>query len=660
MTLRPYLHYNKLLLIFLFISLAPSLFGQKKIKESKWVKKYLQPSQIPDSLHGLDAVSIFYHQKVTVYVDPYSGGKTTFMVNQRFKILTEEGKQFCNKFTLVKPKRSDIMELDAVTIKPNGELVHFKTSDLKQVSEKFKTENGVLNRNEYKIAIPNVSIGDEVELRYQLALPYLLSSEDLYFNTDFHSINSTITLSFEKHFKPDIRMFNGLEAPKEETNYDYVNYIWRKKSVRAKGNSLYSIPAFSEPYLSYSIRYFKRDNGSSVPIVKNAWGFMYENVEKYLDLNNPSAKDKKSLDSYLYRVKSKHSDDSKMHLLQALIDSLNTFKIVREEFLPKDFSLTDMLAKKRISNISLYGIYLRAFEVYHIPFDIGLLRNKYEGLLYSDYVSVNHITDFMYVVKDNNNQYVFLYPSTSSRTYRINEYPFQFEKTNVVLVNKSCINNLNPHFKFSKIPSSKVDDNYASHRYRITVDPTDTNHIIEGETKLSGHLNHHYYKNDSVYLKKLPMKFKSLTQIDRQELSSNYPYKVTFQTKGTCNLSLKNINDSLFILDIKSLLDHKYPKLPIESKRELHYFGPFPYSNSFQYAIEFPYDIKLVTPISFSAINGMNYMVKQQESNLIYVSSTYKMASRFIRVNDYVSTSEGIEQYKQELGAPIYLQKLLK
>lgn len=658
MTSKPLLRYNKLILIALFLCLSPTLSAQKKVKESKWMKKYLKPSQIPDSLMSLDAISIFSRQKITVYADPYTGGKTTYMVTERFKILTEKGKQFCNKFTLIKPNRSEIMELDAVTIKPNGELVHFKTSDLKKVSEKYKTDNAVLKRNEYKVAIPNVSIGDEVELRYQLALPYLLSSEDLYFNTDFYCIKSTITLAFEKNFRPDIQMFNGLEAPEKEINYGYVNYIWRKKGIHAKGYNLFSIPAFSEPYLSYSIRYFIRNDGSSVPIVKNQWGSMYENAEKHLSLKNSSSKEKKSLDSFLYHVREKQGEVSQTQLLHALVDSLNTFKIVRDEFLPKDYTLTHMLADKKTSNMALYGIYLRAFEYYHIPFNIGLMRNKYDGLLYSDYVSVNHITDFLFVVQDSSKKYVYIYPSTSTKTYRLNEFPFQFEKTNVVLVDKSCINNLHPRFKFTKIPSSKVGDNYAEHHYHITMEPTDTAHIIEGESKLSGHLIHHYYKNDSVYLKNLPMNFDSLMDIDRTEPSSNYPYKVTYQTKGTCNLSIQEVNDSLFTLDVQSLLDHTYPVLPMDSKRDLHYYGPFPYSHSFQYAIEFPYDVKLATPISFTKIYGMQYTVKQQKPNLIYVSSSYKLASSFIRVGNYVTTAENIEKYKQEISAPIYLQKL--
>ena len=658
MILTPPLRYNKIYLLFVLIVCSTALTAQKKVGESKWIEKNIKPTTIPDSLMNLDAVSIFYDQKARMYFDPYSGGKTTITVNQRFKILTNEGKRFCDKFSLQKPDQSKIVELDAITIKPNGDIVHFETSDLKQISQQLKTSNAVVKRKEYKVAIPNVTIGDEVELRYQLSLPYLVTAQDHYFNTDFHSIKSTITLSFENPFLPDIRTFNGLDAPQKNTTFNYTDYTWTVNNVPAQHNNLYSIPAFSEPYVSYSIRYIKRPDESVHPIVKNQWGDLYEDIHKYLALKNLTLKDKKNIDAFLATIKLQQKSDSKTILLKALTDTLNTFEIVHEAFLPKDHTASNMINDGKASNIFLYGIYMRAFENYHIPFFIGLMRNKYEGLLYPDYVSLNHITDFLLVIPNTTKEFVYIYPSTSSKTYKINEYPFQFEHTNVVLIDKSCINNLHPTFEYINLPASTLSDNFSLHRYQITIDLKDSVHTIAGQSKLSGNLVHHNIKNDSAFLQQLPMHFSSFSNLVKQETATNFPYKVTYKVNGNCKLNTQIVNDSIFTIDIKSILTHQYPELPMESNRDLDYFGQYPYSTSYQYAIQFPFDVKLLTPITFTDINDFQYIVKQQAPHLIYVNSLYTFGTSFISVNDYQTVQQNIESHKQEISAPIYLQML--
>ena len=658
MTLTPRLPYSKFLFLFVLIVFTTSLTAQKKVRESKWIEKNIKPSSIPDSLLNLDAVSVFYNQKTVVYIDPNFGGQTAITVRQRFKILTDEGKQFCNKFSLQKPDRSKIVELDAITIKPNGDIVHFETSDLKQISKQLKTSNAVFNRKEYKVAIPNVSIGDEVELYYQLLLPYMVTAQDLYFNTDFFCMKSTISLSFEKQILPDIRTFNGLDSPKKETTYNHNNFIWTVNNVPAWHNNLYSIPAFSEPYVSYSIRYIKRPDESTFPIVKNQWGALYEDIDKYIAPKNLPSKDKKTIDSFLATIKSQQAGASNIHLLKALTDTLNTFEIVRDAFLPTDYSAASMINDGKTSNIYLYGIYSRALHNYNIPYYIGLMRNKYQGILYPDYVSLNHITDFIFVVPNTAKEFVYIYPSTSTKRYKINEYPFQFENTNAVLIDKSCINNLHPTFEYINLPASTMADNYSLHRYQITINATDSTHTMVGQTKLSGNLVHHDLKNDSAYLKNQSMHFSSFTNLVKQEPATNYPYKVVYNVNGNCKLSLQTVNDSIFTLNISDLLVHHYPELPMKSKRDLNYYGQFPYSNSFQYAVKFPYAVKLLTPITFTDVSGTQYLVKQQSPNLIYISSHYKFLSSFIEAATYQSVYQKIETHKQEISAPIYLRKL--
>jgi hypothetical protein len=658
MILTPLLRYSKITFFLLLSVCSTTLTAQKKVRESKWIEKNITPSTIPDSLLQLDAVSVFYHQKITVYFDVNTGGKTTISVSQRFKILTMDGKRLCDKFSIQKPDKSKIIELDAITIKPNGDIIHFETSDLKLISQQLKTSSAVLNKNEYKLAIPNVSIGDEVELRYQLALPYMVTAQDLYFNTDFHSMKSTITLSFEKLFMPDIRTFNGLGSPQKREAFNYIDYTWTVNNVPSQGNNLYSIPAFSEPCVSYSIRYLIRADETTVPIVKNQWGNLYEDIHKYLALKSPSSKEKKSLDAFLATIKSKQINSSKTLLLQALVDTLNTFNIVREAFLPKDYSISNMINEGKTSNISLYGFYLRAFEYYDIPFYIGLMRNKYQGLIYPDYVSVNHITDFILVIPKTSKEFVYIYPSISTKIFKINEYPFKFENTNSVLIDKSCINNLHPTFDYVNLPVSTISDNYSLYRYQITIDTTDSNHIITGQSKYSGHLVDHNLKNDSAFFKQQPLHFSSFTNLVKDETATNFPYKVSYKVSGRCEPFTQSVNDSIFTIDINAILVHEYPELPMESKRDLHYFGPYPYSNTYQYAILFPYEIKLLTPIEFTEINGFQYTVKQQSPNLIYINSMFKFSPSIIHAEDYHTLHQNIESHKQEISVPIYLQKL--
>ena len=99
------------------------------------------------------------------YLSDYSAysGLLTLTLHKRVRILTKNGLDSYSFLSLIDNKYSDILTLDARTIKPDGTVLELNIDDIKQVDLVSGEDLEDKENPKKRFAIPGLEIGDEVE-----------------------------------------------------------------------------------------------------------------------------------------------------------------------------------------------------------------------------------------------------------------------------------------------------------------------------------------------------------------------------------------------------------------------------------------------------------------------------------------------------------------
>lgn len=115
-----------------------------------------------------DAEAIFWEVKVADEFDGYGAATTVLTHYLRIKIFTERGKEKKSTIDIPYLARTNISNIQARTIKPNGEIVEIKKD---AVFERTIVKFGKIKLKAKSFALPNVEPGAIIEYRYKESRP---------------------------------------------------------------------------------------------------------------------------------------------------------------------------------------------------------------------------------------------------------------------------------------------------------------------------------------------------------------------------------------------------------------------------------------------------------------------------------------------------------
>lgn len=171
-------------------------------------------------------------------------------IYKRIKILNEAGKRYADIAIEMAPGQS-LKSLAARTVHPDGSIVEFKDKPLDKTV--FKARGVKFSAKAF--ALPEVTVGSIIEVRYTISLPYHVVQEI----SELPVQGDLFTLKESLRFRP----FQGLvEVPtewanmnqKSQVSYSYLNQVDANTPQKKEGNvmqlELENVPAFySEEYM---------------------------------------------------------------------------------------------------------------------------------------------------------------------------------------------------------------------------------------------------------------------------------------------------------------------------------------------------------------------------------------------------------------------------
>lgn len=222
-------------------------YGQKKSTEYNWENTKLTTS-IPDSMLTEDAVCIYNLQEIR----NRSGRLSYFVYKTRIKILTQQGLEQFASFAVRRPNYSIINTIDARTIKSDGSIVDFNSSDIKVLDLKYNKNTSIKLQ---LLSAPGVEVGDEIEFVYIYQYDNIVENEDIFLHREIPVMSSIYKHTLDNVYAVDYRLYNKMPSPILDKKETESTYYWELKNLPGTSDNENGIMQESIPFIRYSVLY---------------------------------------------------------------------------------------------------------------------------------------------------------------------------------------------------------------------------------------------------------------------------------------------------------------------------------------------------------------------------------------------------------------------
>jgi len=642
-----------LLLLFLAIFLAQSAFGQRKKKtnEYKWPQSKPRNSTIPDSLKGEDAVMVFQYKIITHEIVDLANWRTrtTESVRSKIKIQTPEGLEYYSKLLFRKSPEFKLDMLDARVIKPSGEIVNLSRAEIKKLDYR-DSENLEESLEELRFFIPNVEIGDDVEMIYTISRPSLKLAKDVFFHSHLPTLTSTITIVSSKVLNTQIRQYNGPGKPQKTEDLENFSFFWKVKGLRGFDGHKWGIPKKELPYLTYAIRSLVLTNGGqtkSYPLVANNWAEIrdaYDNTFSDKELmGRPEAA---YFDTYMQRVvkrsKEGHPNNQAKYVFSSIIDSLEITELMDVEANnPSGY----FLMNEQIDNRNLHILYRNVFKYLKVPYKIGLARSRYQGRIDGKFISPHSISHVFYMFLDSAGYRQYLFPGNIEKKYYLNEIPWVVQGTQATFYEGND-NSPNPAVTQLKLVKDEYSKTFTNTTGEINID-LETNkttgrfrEILNG-TVYSWSGNHYDYLVDYGNEEELTKEFGFVPDsLEKIETSNVKPFRTAYSYTLKESDLLTSIDDSTLTLNLQDFLSHNPAPENDAEVCYLDYYSRFRYFETNKRFVRFSQPVKLLNQSQLKISETKDFgaftlSVEQLDETTILVESSYQLKKMYIPKQQY-------------------------
>lgn len=644
------------LIIFLLISSSiTSLFAQKGYKNFKWKKQSNRLTTLPDSLQNEDAVVLFHYYTLRPEIDPryVKWANTVIIHHQRIKILTEKGLDDFSNIIIQKSSKESVIYVDAFTVKPDGKIIDLDAGTIElNLYETNSNKNFTLK--ELRFAIPGVEVGDEIEMITKTKLPFLRTSDDLYFHQNLPVLNAAITINVPVTLLIKLSSYNRLDAPEIIENGKNTTYQWRVSGLRPMYYQDYSVYANELPYISYNINFLPQQNWEELYV---AYHNTYEDKDfqgrphstYFLEFMQDNAKKYPEYDSL----------QMFNHVLNFIQDSLSLEVLNEDE---SNMPIGHFLYERRIDNHNLHILYRKVLDYLKIEYWTCFGRNKYNGPIDTKFPTVHQIDYVFYTFENKLGEQQFLYPSSSEMTYYLNEIPVTLEGTTCIALAGKNAESVRIKFKTFVVPLSTIRDNslIKSIVYKYSEQDRLKNVIHKEVYKGSYMRGARDYKtnlveysewitdNYDVPVDSISFRFTSD--------SNPYAYEVKYTHPGTDYLN--QVEEGLYSVSIADLIHHNNLEDNKEKDRFMGFYPVMAYSDKVNVLLQFNHPVKIMNEegLDQKLSNGFaSYAIRfsQPTPQSILLTSKYAIKATYLSAGQYemfISVNEMMESaMNQEL-----------
>lgn len=638
---------SSLLIVMLCIG---AVFAQKKSTEYAW-EATKPTTSIPDSLLESDAVCIYKLQEIR-----YRRGGLSYFVNKiRIKILTKRGLDNYASYSVFRPDYTTLNTLDARTIKSNGKIVDFNTSDIKRIELKKNKKSSLRIQ---RLSVPGVEVGDEIEFIYVFQYDGIMEDQDIFLHTEIPTMVSTFKQVLDNMYDIDFRTYNNMPNPYYEKKETESTYQWILNNIEGTNDNEYGILQESLPFIRYSVIY--NMNANTKDFLKNVnknWSVMYTYYSAII--KNDVFENTywgKSLEGYINKHNEKNpnlSVDQKIYYLSSILN--DSLKIT--DFDPKSPSRPAMyyLINKTMDTRMVLKFIDSYLKLNNIRYFVAFSRNRYEGNIDINFARPKTVSEIFYVIMNENKDLHYLYPPSHTTKYYIDELPNSIAGTQAILITdlggfKSDRLNITT----MNIPYNETNTNIWSKKTNLKISLKEDNiknefitqYTLIGDvsTNLRNNIINLGNSRDSIVQLKDLLELNSAHNIDTiftESLEKIYPYNYSYKFKGEINDIVQKIDNNNYSILIDKLINH-YTLNTTEQKRILNFYCPFAYSDVNKIYITFDSDIDLINSdfnkfsITTSPIANYTIEVRKLNKNVIMIESKLDLLKIKLSPAEYV------------------------
>ncbi|RKR82287.1 transglutaminase superfamily protein [Mucilaginibacter gracilis] len=291
------------LLLFTALLCWQNLYSQAIEKETWEAKPVIHTV---GTKYGKESAVIIMDKRQIEYIDEKEEVAEYYTLHKIIHINDDRGIENFNKIYLGVSEKSDIVDVRARTITPDGKIIELNKNNIKDIKE----EDG----NTYKIfALDGLSKGCEVEYFYTVKRPTTYFGREV-IQSVFPILASSVQLIKPERLKFEIKPYNcpaspvdtligtkkitrcdftGIPGAEEEKYAFYDNNLWRVEfklsynDAKQKGERLFTWNELARRIFSVYTYYSEKDVKKVQDLVKaNAWDGLGDEVKKIIAVEN--------------------------------------------------------------------------------------------------------------------------------------------------------------------------------------------------------------------------------------------------------------------------------------------------------------------------------------------------------------------------------------
>lgn len=634
-------NYHKLFLLLLIFSLFSTIgSGQKNYN---WDNTPILQSSIPDQYSDADAIVISdYEERQSLFETPHFFTRVIF--KRRIKIQSALGLEKYGRIIIPKKKNLQITVLDTRTIKQDGTIVDLDAKDIKSL-EVNPTEN-IFDTDKYLLfAVPGIEVGDEFEIVCIYEGRTIETGENIYLHSTLPVLQSSFVLEVVKDIVVHTSNFNGMPEPSITKTLSTHKFKWELNNLSGLYDERCAILPNTIPYFIYELILDRFYNDSAPPSIKN-----WRDLLLYINKNSLNAKvrKKKALAATYQKMLGDNITSSDIEKAKTVHQYINKHIQLVKSIPEKEQSngIEFFIDKGKADYPTLLKIYKTIFKKIGLDYYLASAKSRYFGKIKLNFPSTVQITDYLFVIEDENNIPIIFTPKTKYRTFEINEVPPHLEGTNMYMVNLKDKNT----FKEVQLSYSSHKKNRRTRKIQSTVDLTKNTIEHNCQENFTGavSLEIRYIFDDALANNRLyQLVDKLLTdrddtaQLNEVTIADNTtvaPYNYGLKYDYSIATSILEIDSNLYKINLNNWFPHVLHKVNIEN-RQLDYHPLFMGVDAFSYYLSFNEEVELVNKenIDFKISNDVGVFeisFLQVKPNMIGIRSKYIIKSSKIAVED--------------------------
>lgn len=661
----------------LLLTLCSSANAQIRTKEHVFQPATAQ-EKFPDSLLDYDAFFVSYNHEIKNIVEVSTSkifAIETF--RKKIKINTQKGLEEHSIISVLKNKSARLVKIDARTIKQNGNVVDLAVSDIKQLDIVQDKDN--INLQNIRFSIPGAEIGDEVEYIFAVEYQGLVIGRDVNLYHEIPCMSSSFTYICGKELLTDFRMYNDMGDPVITRTIGEDSFKWTLSNLPGMGDQFAADFTEDLPFIRFAVRMIlvngRAIQGLAQYGIVNNWSEIYDYyVNSFTSARSTSSYRGKSFEGYMMKWKEQNptmTTDQKLIWLSSMInDSLEIVEMDDEE---SNSPLMSFVMNKKIDSKNVHNLIRRFLQENKMNFYIGFGRERINGKLDLEFVSGNMIDEVFYAVEFENGDFHFIYPSTTSRKYFIDELPYRLAGSYVVLVGRTNDNASKSQVKKIRLPNNAFSVNTRTTVTSVQVNLSSKEAKVKFKEAITGDFSTRYRPSVLNALKEdNPIEHYSSIGSNSEKIeydtlyvektSKVMPFNFNYCTEGKQVESVFPMGNNVYSIPLSNIVNH-FTLYTSDDQRRLNYYAPFMYKDIQKVYLQFEKPVEVLTKDLdqfwvFEDFCNYEINVSKVNDKIILIESKLDFRKPILNASEYETLRNLNKQISKAQGVQFLIKTL--